>query len=71
MQNIQLAAKTRIKKTTQSILLREILQEIRALRSEVILLFPKESLEEYKHPGRIKRAYQKAIEQYPPMSLWK
>lgn len=48
-----------------------ILEELRLLRNEVLLLFPQEDLEGYAHPDRIKNSYQKAIKRYPPVSLWK
>jgi hypothetical protein len=46
-----------------------ILEELRLLRNEVRLLLPQEELEEYTHPDRIRRSYQKAIKKYPPVSL--
>lgn len=55
-----------------SIILKAILKEIRLLRNEVLFLFPQENLEEYAHPARVKRFYEKAIKQHPPVSLaWK
>jgi hypothetical protein len=55
-----------------AIMLKAILEEIRLLRNEIMFLFPQENLEEYAHPVRIKRSYQKAIKQHPPVSLaWK
>lgn len=48
-------------------LLNQVLQEIRILRHEFsLLLLPSEDIEEYEHPDRIKRSYQKAIKKYPP-----
>ncbi len=46
-----------------------IFEELRLLRNEVGLLLPQEELEEYTHPDRIRRSYQKAIKKYPPVSL--
>jgi hypothetical protein len=59
-------------KTTTPQLLQAILDEIKLLRSEMTLLLPHDNLEDYEHPERIERSYQKAIKQYPPSSsLWK
>ena len=49
-------------------LLKAILGELRLLRKEVTLLFSQEDLKDYSHPARIKRSYEKAIKQYPPLS---
>ena len=51
--------------------LQVILEELRLLRNEIMFLFPQEDLEDYAHPDRIHRSYQKAIKKYPPVSLWK
>lgn len=54
--------------------LKDILEELRLLRNEVMLLLPQEDLEEYAHPERIKNSYKKAIKKYSPTSLsslWK
>lgn len=51
--------------------LQAILEELRLLRKEVMLLLPQEELEKYAHPERIKNSYQKAIKKYPPALLWK
>ena len=51
--------------------IQKILEELRLLRQEVRLLLPQEDLEDYADPERIKRSYQKAIKQYPPVSKWK
>lgn len=48
--------------------LESILEELRLLRNEVSLFFPQDHLEDYAHPERIARAYQKTTEQYPPIS---
>ena len=52
-------------------ILETILEELRLLRNEVMLLLPQEDLEEYAHPDRVRSSYQKAIREYPPTSLWK
>ena len=52
-------------------ILRVILEELRLLRNEIMLLLPQEDLEDYAHPERIKNSYRKAIKKYPPSSLWK
>lgn len=57
-----------IKRSPESQVLQAILQELRLLRNEVTLLFPQDRLEDYAHPTRIKRSYQKALKQYPPVS---
>ena len=49
--------------------LADILEELRLLRNEVMLLFPQESLEDYAHTDRIKNSYHKAIQEYPPISF--
>ena len=56
------------KRFSQPEVLQAILQELRLLRNEVMLLFPQDRLEDYAHPTRIKRSYQKALKQYPPAS---
>ncbi len=43
-----------------------ILDEIKLLREQVLLLLPQEDLNDYAHPQRIKKTYAKAIKQYPP-----
>ena len=53
-------------------MLRAILQELRLLRNDVLLLFPQDRLEDYAHPDRIKRSYENAVRERPPASLsWK
>lgn len=67
--NYNTRIKIKDRKNNQSaVLLRSILREIRLLRNEVGLLFPYENLEEYAHPRRLKRSYEKALKQYPPVS---
>jgi len=51
--------------------LKIILEELRLLRNEVMLLLPQEDLEDYTHPDRIQRSYQRAVKKYPPVSIWK
>lgn len=48
--------------------LENIFDQLRLIREEIMFLIPQEDLEEYEHPGRIKKSYQKAIKQYP---IWK
>ncbi len=45
--------------------MKDIFKEVRALRLEVAMFLPTESLDEYKHPKRIMNAYKKAIAKYP------
>lgn len=47
-------------------ILKTILDEVRLLRDEIRLVLPYEDLNEYAHPNRIKRSYQKAVKRYPP-----
>lgn len=49
--------------------LQRIYEELRLLRNEVMFLIPQEDLEEFQHPERIKRSYQRAIKEHPPVSL--
>lgn len=70
--NYNIRTKIRDREYKQSVpadLLRSILEEIRLLRNEVSLLFPYENLEDYAHPRRLKQSYEKAIKQYPPISV--
>ena len=46
--------------------LEEVLKEVQALRREVALFIPSESLDEYAHPEKIVAAYKEAIKKYPP-----
>ena len=46
-----------------------ILEELRLLRNEIALLLPQEDLEDYAHPERIRRSFQKAIKKHPV--VWK
>lgn len=50
-------------------MIQAILEELRLLRNEVMLLFPQEDLKDYAHPDRIKRSYKEALKKYPPVSL--
>ena len=50
-------------------LLRSILEEIRLLRYEVMLILPTENLEGYANSKRIKRSYAKALQSYPPVGI--
>lgn len=43
-----------------------ILKELRFLRHDVFMLLPHERLDEYAHPKKIRRAYLRAMKQYPP-----
>ncbi len=45
--------------------LEDVLKEVQALRREVSLFIPTESLDEYSHPERIISAYKEAIKNYP------
>ena len=47
-------------------ILQTILEEIRLLRKEVMILLPQDNLEDYAHPERIQRSFQKAIKKHPP-----
>lgn len=55
--------------TVPSEIMRAILEELRLLRQEMLLLFPQEDLEDYAYPDRIKNSYRKAIKEYPLVSL--
>lgn len=57
--------------STQSRVMRTILEELRLLRNEVRLLLPYEDLEEYANSDRIRRSYQKAVKKHPPVRLWR
>ena len=46
-----------------------ILKEVRLLRKQVALLLPQENIDEYAHPDRIRRFYDKAIKQFPPVKV--
>lgn len=50
-------------------ILQNILEELRLLRNEVTLLLPQDDLEDYAHPERIQRSFQKAVKKHPP--VWK
>lgn len=67
MQQVQTAIKTKVRNTpitTQ--VLKDILQEIRLLRTDLMLLLPEDDIKDYAHPERIRRSYQNALRQYPP-----
>jgi hypothetical protein len=67
IENMNIAyAKVKDKSLPTRQLLKQVLLEIRILRHEFSLLLPSEDIEEYEHPDRIKRSYQKAIKKYPP-----
>jgi len=48
--------------------LAKIYTEIKALRRELAVLMPRESLSDYTHPKKIVSAYKRAIKQYPNRS---
>ena len=48
--------------------LEKIYKEIKALRRELAVLIPRESLAAYANPKKIISAYQRAIAQYPNRS---
>jgi len=52
-------------------MLYSILEEVKLLREEVMLLLPQEDIEEYSHPKRISGSYRKALKKFPPVFLWK
>jgi len=60
---------TEIKKHEET--LQAILEEVRLLREEFMLILPGEDLKKYSHPERIKRSYKKAIKEYPPFPVWR
>jgi hypothetical protein len=60
-----------IQKTQEKTTMRTILEELRLLRKEVMLLLPQDDLKDYSHPDRINRSYQKAIKKHTPVSSWK
>ena len=45
--------------------LKDLFDEVRALRRDVALMIPTESLSDYKHPKRLMTAYKKAITEHP------
>ena len=69
-QATQIKTKTNINTRSPQVL-RTILEELRLLRNQVMLLLPQEDLESYNDPERIKSSYQKAIKKYSPVSLCK
>lgn len=65
-----MAQKTQVKTkagitTVPSKIMKAILEELRLLRNEIRLLLPQDDLEDYAHPDRIQRSYQKAIKKHP------
>ena len=52
-------------KIQEKVSLKDLFKEVRALRLEVAMFFPTETLESYKHPKRIMAAYKKAVAKYP------
>ncbi|MDP3726100.1 MAG: hypothetical protein Q8R36_02795 [bacterium] len=65
VQKLQVKIKSRIF-STPSATIQAVLEELRLLRSEIMLLLPQENLREYAHSDRIRRSYQKALKKYPP-----
>jgi len=57
-------------KTKNQILTKEdlILEEIKLLREQIMLLLPQENIGGYAHPERIKKSYNKAVKQYSLLS---
>jgi vacuolar-type H+-ATPase subunit F/Vma7 len=61
-----------VTKTTngkQSKMLETLLEELRAIKSQLrklLVLIPEESLKEYKNPDRIKESYLRALRVFPP-----
>ncbi len=45
--------------------LEDVLEEVQALRREVGMFMPSESLDEYAHPEKIVAAYKEAVKKYP------
>ena len=65
-------AKSNKKVTETPELLHAILQELRLLRNDMMLLFPQDNLEDYANADRVKDSYEKAVREHPPASLsWK
>lgn len=67
MQNMPTSTTQRKEKPTD--VLQKIYEELRLLRNELMFLFPQEDLKEFRHPERIKRSYQRATKEHPPVSL--
>lgn len=67
--NQKLHRKSQQGEREHSNMLQTILEELRLLRKEVMILLPQEDLEDYANPDRIKHSYQRAIKKYPPVSL--
>jgi len=58
---------TKIKK--QNTAMEEVLAELKAIKNQLaklLLLFPNESLEEYKNASQIKKDYLDALNNFPP-----
>ena len=70
VQKFQIKTKSRIS-STSSATIQTVLEELRLLRNEILLLLPQEGLKEYAHPDRIHRSYQKALKKYPLHASWK
>lgn len=51
-------------------LLTRVLEEIKHLRRDMSFAIPGENLEDYAHPNRVKKSFQKALKKYPP-ELWR
>lgn len=49
-------------------ILHKIYEELQLLRKEIMFLFPQEDIDEFQHPERIKRSYQRAIKEHPLVS---
>lgn len=50
-------------------ILEKIYAELQLLREEVMFLFPQEDLDEFQNQERIKRSYERALTEHPPVSL--
>ena len=56
----------KIKENPTLATLQKILREVRILRQEVSLFLPQEDLNDFAHPSKIIKSYQKALKKYPP-----
>lgn len=52
-------------------ILRNILEEIKLVRTEISLFLPNENLKEYTNSKKIMASYKKALKEYPPAPAWK